>query len=615
MNSHERWNEAVSWEASWWAGSNRYSNSDAEKRKHHVMAERMGLSIDDAFRIDLAGRSVVDVGGGPASLLLNTYGGGDMLIVDPFVNEWPNWVRERYECAGIRTLSSRGEDFDSGAFDFDEAWIYNCLQHVEDPKAVIEKTVAAMKFGGTLRMFEWVNTGVYKGHIHDLSGDFLVEAMEGVGLKECSVDEFTQDWGNGDVTQAFAGVFTKPLLSASRETAPKRKERTKVDRSKRMNFHILSIPHTVTDSERYSSCAFSMKVSKLCKMLSGLGHDVYHYGCEGAKVEAKEVVDVVSDEFRMASYPDQEDMSKQYQFNLNDEYHDEFNRKCIEEVEKRKGPRDFLLCPWGVGHEKIAKALSGMYVVESGIGYPRVFSDFKVFESYWWMAHVYGNTMFNGDGNWYDCVIPNQFYADEFDYGEDREDWYLYLGRIIKRKGIEVAVQTTERIGAKLVIAGQGKIVDANERIDLRASHVEFVGYADVEKRRDLLRRAKAIFMPTYFLEPFGGVMIEGFMSGCPCISSDWGAFTENNLHGITGYRCRTMDHFCWAAENIGRIRPSDCRSWAMDNFSIEACAPKYEEYFRMLQSLDGGGWYEPNPKRTDLDWLKRKYPNPGDAK
>ena len=139
---------------------------------------------------------------------------------------------------------------------------------------------------------------------------------------------------------------------------------------------------------------------------------------------------------------------------------------------------------------------------------------------------------------------------------------------------------------------------------------MEYVGFADLEKRRQLLKKAKALFVPTIYIGPFEGVSIEAGLSGTPVITTDFGAFTENVVHGVTGYRCRTMDHFVWAAQNIGKINPRDCYDFAIRNFSLDRVSLMYEEYFNMLMyRKKGNGWYEIHNDRTQLDWLKRYYP------
>ena len=172
-------------------------------------------------------------------------------------------------------------------------------------------------------------------------------------------------------------------------------------------------------------------------------------------------------------------------------------------------------------------------------------------------------------------------------------------------------MQVTKELGLPLVIAGQGKLRNENEGLDIQDSHVEFVGSVGAESRAKLMGGARLVFAPTYYIEPFGGVAVEAQLCGTPVLTTDWGAFSETVLHGVTGYRCRTFDDFLWAAQRVDRIRPADCRAWAIQNYSIFRVQRMYQEYFSKVADLGRRGWYEPQPNRNELDWLRKFYPGP----
>ena len=188
--------EAQAWEKLWWASCN--FSTFGEEAKQLTYANLMSLVNEPREGkwpvYDLAGKSVIDLGGGPVSMLLKTVNGGTLTVVDPC--PYPEWVGARYEAAGITQYEEGAEGFarDGG---YDEAWCYNCLQHVESPEAVI---ATARRCAKRLRIFEWIETETNVGHPHSLHADELNRWIGGVGTVGM-VNE------NGAVGLAYWGVF------------------------------------------------------------------------------------------------------------------------------------------------------------------------------------------------------------------------------------------------------------------------------------------------------------------------------------------------------------------------------------------------------------------------
>lgn len=186
--------EALEFEASWWGDCR---NTFHEEEKQTVYAEWMGLELVPSGHpptYQLNG-SVIDVGGGPVSLLLKTVGGTKLAVADPC--EYPKWVGARYRAAGIRYLRMRGEDTTCSAYD--EAWCYNVLQHVEDPEQVI---VGMLKAKRGIRIFEWLDLPAYEGHPNALTANDFDGWFKGYDIFDTDVFEVND---RGAVGRAFAG--------------------------------------------------------------------------------------------------------------------------------------------------------------------------------------------------------------------------------------------------------------------------------------------------------------------------------------------------------------------------------------------------------------------------
>jgi glycosyltransferase involved in cell wall biosynthesis len=385
-------------------------------------------------------------------------------------------------------------------------------------------------------------------------------------------------------------------------------------------FHVLSLPHTVTTPE-YNACAYTMKVLKFCKMMRARGHYIIHYGHKDSVVDADEHVTLLDNDDLLKAYGSYNWRKEFFKHNINDYANTKFQTVGTTEVLKRlsgaelRNPddkrKDFVLAFWGIGHGKICdavKATGKAFICEPGIGYSGSFMDFRVFESYAWMHTTYGEQRISRP-SWYHCVIPNYFDPEEFHYSPIKSDYYLCLGRINTCKGVHIAIQAAKKLGITLVLAGQGDIRKDLGITDI-PENVIYYGYADVEARKRLMAYAKGFILLSAYIEPFGGAAVEALMSGTPVICPDWGVFSETVPHGLVGYRVRTFDQITWAIQNIDKINPANCRSWAMNNYSLEKVGKMYETYFIQLADVWEKGWYQEHPERTELDWLEKTTPD-----
>ena len=118
------------------------------------------------------------------------------------------------------------------------------------------------------------------------------------------------------------------------------------------------------------------------------------------------------------------------------------------------------------------------------------------------------------------------------------------------------------KAGKRLVVAGTWHGPESEALLRAAGEHVEYVGFADYEKRRRLLAGADALLYPTPVLEPFGYTVLEANVSGTPALVTNWGAFTETVAEGVNGFRCRSVADFAAALARLGEIRPRECREW-----------------------------------------------------
>lgn len=307
---------------------------------------------------------------------------------------------------------------------------------------------------------------------------------------------------------------------------------------------------------------FSVAAYRFIEYMAPKGYQMIHYGLPGSTPKCDHV-DLLG---------------------ANTQENNELAGRAIAE---RKKPGDIVLCFYGIGNQVAAQMNNDLKIVEPAIGYDTasVFAPYRVFTSYAHQHMFYGRHNMLMSPSWFDAVIPNAFDPDEFEFKTEKQDYLLYFGRIIPTKGVGLAIQLAEKTGHRLLIAGPGNIRDLG--YDHVPNHVTLLGLCDSEQRKTLMSNAKALLGPTYYVEPFGNMVVEALLSGTPVITTDWGGFTETNPQGLTGFRCRGWKEFVLAVENIHTIDPYNCRRWAEARYSNDVVHQQFDNYFQKIIKLD----------------------------
>jgi len=294
-----------------------------------------------------------------------------------------------------------------------------------------------------------------------------------------------------------------------------------------------------------------------------------------------------------------------------------FIKNTIESLESRVKKHDFILNFFGDAFRPITDVYASHCIcIEPGIGHGGSYLPDRIFESYTWATACYYRWNKNSPSyfpNNYDYVIPAYFNVDDYPFEAEKDDYYVFLGRKTWGKGLSVAIDVTHQLGKKLVVIGGGSIFDP----DIQAGsvykvfdHVVEVGVLPLKQKVKYLSKAKALIYFSLYVEPFGHAPIEAMLCGTPIITSDYGAFVETNLHGITGYRCKTMNDIYWACKSSEKLNPEKIRKYAVENYGLENIKEMFKRYFKDTHDLRTGkaDWYtidKQNP--ANLEYLRKK--------
>jgi glycosyltransferase involved in cell wall biosynthesis len=126
----------------------------------------------------------------------------------------------------------------------------------------------------------------------------------------------------------------------------------------------------------------------------------------------------------------------------------------------------------------------------------------------------------------------------------------LYISRITKGKGWEIAIDTIEILNAlgfnnlHLTIAGDGDCLEeAKNLVKIKKNaNISFTGHISGHHKNTILKQSDILFFPTCYPEGMPITILEGMMHGMPIISRNEGGIPDHIKNELNGFLTDSKD-------------------------------------------------------------------------
>lgn len=119
-------------------------------------------------------------------------------------------------------------------------------------------------------------------------------------------------------------------------------------------------------------------------------------------------------------------------------------------------------------------------------------------------------------------------------FNSEKEDYYLYVGRFSKEKGVETLLKAAINLPYKLKLAGSGPLFsELHNRYENK--NIEFLGFKNWSDLKNIISRARFIVTPSEWYENNPISVIESLCLGTPVLGARIGGIPEMINEGING--------------------------------------------------------------------------------
>jgi glycosyltransferase involved in cell wall biosynthesis len=135
----------------------------------------------------------------------------------------------------------------------------------------------------------------------------------------------------------------------------------------------------------------------------------------------------------------------------------------------------------------------------------------------------------------YKMFVKSNFVEDCGNGDANRENFFLYVGRLTQEKGIDTLLKAANSHNFKLVIIGDGPMNKCVEDAALQNPNISFLGFQPKPVIISYLKKCKAMIFPSIWYETYPVTILEALSTGTPVIASNLGSMMEMIQNEKTG--------------------------------------------------------------------------------
>lgn len=183
-------------------------------------------------------------------------------------------------------------------------------------------------------------------------------------------------------------------------------------------------------------------------------------------------------------------------------------------------------------------------------------------------------------------VIHNGIDVQSIKPAKQKEDYFLFLGRLTAPKGPDIAIDICLKKKKKLVIIGRPVLAEVehatyfHEKIEpyLKNELITYIPEIGHDQVFDYYRRAQALIFPMrdYKREGLPMTVPESLACGTPILSLKNPLSQELIEPGKTGFLADSAEEMGEYLDRVDEIDPKVCRAMAEKKFSRETMAKRY---------------------------------------